>query len=166
MLPQCQLAPKNNKQIISKINIAFAGLLDKYNIAYEIEYNNHGKIVGYFYDFYLSEYNLLIEINPTFSHSVIPNQLGWCVDKDYHYDKVKLANDNSYNCICIWDWDNKEDIIKAIKNNTLKIEKTDIIKYWNIPESKMYVEDNNFNEQIMLDKGYKLVYTDGQKLIY
>lgn len=167
LLPQCQLAPKNNYQIISKINIAFADLLNKYDIDFEFEFNNNGKITNYFYDFYLPDYNLAIEINPTFSHSVKPNQLGWCVpDKEYHYNKTKLANQNGYQCICIWGWDDKEAIVRAIKNNTLKIEKGSIRKIWSFCESVDYKIDDNFDEQQMIAEGWLPIYDDGQTLIY
>lgn len=167
LLPRCQLAPKNNHQVVSKINIHFAEILSKYNIDFEIEFNNNGKIISYFYDFYLPEYNLIIEINPTFSHSVRSNQLGWCVpNREYHYNKVKIANQNGYQCICIWDWDNKEAIVKAIKNNTLKIEKCSIRKIWSVCETVEYKFDNNFDESQMLSKGYLPIYDDGQQLIY
>ena len=167
LLPQCQLSPKKNQQTISKINIDFAEMLADNNIYFEVEFNNKGRIKNYFYDFYLPDYNLLIEINPTFSHSVRPNSLGWCVpDKNYHYNKIKTANENGYDCICIWDWDNKEVIIKAIKDKILKIEKHDIQKHWSICETKKHLIDDSFDEQQMIAEGYLPLYDDGQTLIY
>lgn len=164
LLPQCQLAPR---ETVSKINIDFADILSKYNIDFKMEFNNNGKIINYFYDFYLPVYNLIIEINPTFSHSIKPNSLGWCVpNKQYHYNKIKTANDNGYQCICIWDWDNKEDIVKAIKNNALQIQKHDIQKHWSICETTKHKLDNNFNEQEMIAEGWVPIFDDGQTLIY
>ena len=110
---------------ISKTNIKLAEILKESNILFSFEF----VLDNYSYDFYLPDYNLLIEINPTFSHSTTLNPLGWCVEQDYHYNKTKVANDNGYDCICIWDWDNKNDIVRAIKDKTLQIEKHDIIKY-------------------------------------
>ena len=160
----------NNKHIVvSKRNQQFAKLLQDNNIEFSYEYEiiKDDKGYAYSYDFYLPNYNLLIEINPTFTHSAVENSLGWTgKDKNYHYNKMKTANENGYKCICIWDWDSKEDIIKAILNNILQIQKHDIVKHWSIPESKQHIIDDNFDEQEMLDKGYKPVYDDGQTLIY
>lgn len=167
LLPQCLLSSKKNQQTISKININFAEILSKYNIDYEMEFNDEGKILNYFYDFYLSKYKLLIEINPTFSHSIVPNSLGWCVDSiDYHYNKTKTAKDRGYNCICIWDWDDKEKIVNAIINNTLQIKQGNIQKHWGKDKTSEHVFDNNFNEQEMISEGWSPIYDDGQTLIY
>lgn len=160
----------NNKHIvISKRNKQFAQILQNNNInflyEYEIIKDNEG--YAYSYDFFLPEYNLLIEINPTFTHSAVKNALGWTgKDKNYHYNKVKTADDNGYQCICVWDWDNKEAIIKAIKNNTLKIEKHKIQKHWSVCETSKHILDNNFDEQEMISEGWVPVYDDGQTLIY
>lgn len=149
--------------VISNINLDFAKLLEIFNIDYNFEF----VLQSYSYDFYLPDYNLLVEINPTFTHSAVENALGWPgKDKQYHYNKVKTANDNGYQCICIWDWDNKEDIVKAIKNNALQIQKHDIQKHWSICETTKHQLDNNFNEQEMVAEGWVPVYDDGQTLIY
>lgn len=160
----------NNKHLtISKRNKKFAELLQNNNINFSYEYEvikDEHKYV-YSYDFYLPDYNLLVEINPTFTHSAVENALGWPgKDKQYHYNKVKTANDNGYKCICVWDWDNKESIIKAIKNNTLKIEKGEIQKHWSICETTKHQLDNKFNEQEMIAEGWIPIYDDGQTLIY
>ena len=147
---------------ISEINRKFANILTLKNIKYQFEYT----VYNYSYDFFLPEYNLLVEINPTFTHSNIENVLGWFKNKNYHYNKVKTANDNGYQCICVWDWDNKEAIIEAVKNNTLKIEKHEIQKHWNICETSKHMLDNNFDEQEMISEGWVPIYDDGQTLIY
>lgn len=167
LLPQCQLAPKNNHQIVSKTNICFAEMLSRYNIDFEMEFNNNGKIANYFYDFYLPDYNLVVEINPTFSHSAKPNQLGWCVpDKEYHYNKTLLAKQNGYSCICIWDWDDEDAIVKAIKENKLQIIKGNIQKHWGKDKTNEHLFDAGFDEQQMIAEGWRPLYDDGQTLIY
>lgn len=156
---------RNNKiNKISNINLNFATLLSKNNIEYYFEF----VLDNYSYDFYLPDYNLVIEINPTFSHSVKPNQLGWCVpDKEYHYNKTKLAKQNGYRCICIWDWDDKEAIIQAIKENTLEILNGTVInKHWNKINTKEHIQDNGQDEKQMVAEGWLPIYDDGQTLIY
>lgn len=57
------------------------------------------------YDIYIQETNTVVEINPTFTHTCIPqyNMPGY--NKYYHRDKTQLARDNGYKCVNIWDWD-------------------------------------------------------------
>lgn len=148
---------------VSKTNKNFGKLLQNYGIRYIMEFI----LENYSYDFYLPEYNLLIEINPTFTHSVMDNILGWSVEKDYHYNKTILAKQNGYNCICIWDWDDKEAIVRAIKENTLKILNGTIInKHWNKVNTKEHKQDNGQDEQQMIVEGWLPIYDDGQTLIY
>nr|DAO15252.1 MAG TPA: Protein of unknown function (DUF559) [Caudoviricetes sp.] len=146
---------------ISKINIEFSEKLNIYNIKYEFEYN----MFGYFYDFYLPDYNILIEINPAFTHNSNKNFICKPVSKEYHYNKTKIANDNGYKCICIWDWDDKEAIIKAIVNNTLKIKQNlDIKKHlWNVKEKLHYINNNSINFN---NNDWYVIYDDGQQISY
>ena len=43
------------------------------------------------------------------------------VSKQYHLEKTKLAEKNSYRCIHIWDWDNKYKVINLINPNKIKL---------------------------------------------
>ena len=161
----------NNKHLkISKQNLQFAELLKRAQIKFEYEFDKIEKENKYFYsyDFYLPDYNLLVEINPTFSHSTVSNCFNWSVEKEYHYNKTKLAKQNGYNCICIWDWDDKEAVVQAIKENTLKILNGTVInKHWNKINTKDHIQDNGAqNEQEMISEGYLPVFDDGQMLIY
>lgn len=160
----------NNKHLkISKQNLQFAELLKRAQIKFEYEFDRIEKenTYCYSYDFYLPDYNLLIEINPTFSHSTIPNCFNWSVKKDYHYNKTLLAKQKGYTCICIWDWDDKEAIAQAIKEKTLHVLNGTIInKHWSKVNTKEHKLDNNFDEQQMIAEGYLPVYDDGQTLVY
>lgn len=90
----------------SKPNQHFAELLDKNNIEYTREF----PIDKYSYDFKIG--GCLIEINPFATHNSL-----WGIydndgiDKDYHYNKTKLAEENGYRVIHIFDWDDEEKII-------------------------------------------------------
>lgn len=94
----------------SKPNLAFAKLLEENGIEYEREFPIDRKS----YDFKVG--NILIEINPTATHNSTMN----IFDRDplpfdYHYNKSKLAFDNGYRCIHIFDWDNLDLIIQQLK---------------------------------------------------
>lgn len=112
------------KSKISKINIKFSELLNENNIKNSFEFSI-GKCS---YDIKLEDYNILIEINPTITHNSTEkcpwNSKYSVMDKNYHLNKTKLAEDNGYHCIHIFDWDNWRDIISLIHNiinNDLKI---------------------------------------------
>ena len=103
--------PINSKGCNSVVNSTFAGLLDKNNIGYEREF----RIKNRTYDFKIND--ILVELNPTPTHNVDWNPWsGIGLDTNYHIDKTKLANDNGYQCIHIWDWDSVYDIIDYMCN--------------------------------------------------
>ena len=158
--PEC----KKKQDTHSEPEWEFIHILEKYNIEYECEYNLENT---FWFDFYLPEYNILVDINPTYSHSAIKTTYD-AKRKYYHWDRRKLAKQNSYNCICIWDWDDKEAIIKAIKDNKLQIKQNqDVTKYWNISKTRIYKQDDGTqDEKQMIAEGYLPIYDDGQTLMY
>lgn len=107
-----------NPKVISNPNKKFSNELTNNNIDNELEF----KISNYSYDIHILNTNILIEINPTYTHNstVIPkfsnNQHGKLLDKNYHLNKTKLAEENGYRCIHIFDWDDKEKIINILKS--------------------------------------------------
>lgn len=94
----------------SKTNQHFAELLDKEHLKYEIEY----RIDSSFYDFYLPQSNTLIEIDPTYTHSLIENHWGKGLDPNYHINKSKLAEINGFRCFHIFDWDNPTKFVRSL----------------------------------------------------
>lgn len=97
---------------ISNINKKFGKLLEENNIDFEYEYNVGLKS----YDFKIQNSNILIEIDPTYTHNSFCNH--WKeegIDKNYHDEKSQLAVDNGFRCIHVFDWDNWDDIINLIK---------------------------------------------------
>ena len=66
------------------------------------------------YDLYCAELNLLIELDPSYTHSTQPNHWNASMSKYYHRDKTQLAEDNGYRCIHVWDWDDWHKIIDLI----------------------------------------------------
>ena len=128
-----RVADKNNKNLgvqypfqskdiqdkihrISKINQAFAKLLEENSIPYEIEYS----LENYSYDFRvnLNERLTLIEIDPSITHNSLfsvfdKNSNG--LDKGYHLRKSQFAEKLGFHCIHVFDWDKWNRIIDVIK---------------------------------------------------
>ena len=101
----------------SKPNETFAKLLEKRHIPYEREF----KLVKYSYDFKVG--NILIEINPTATHNATwspwNNEKG--IDKNYHAEKTKLAEENGFRCVHIWDWIDIDLILDMINPDKQRI---------------------------------------------
>lgn len=95
---------------ISNINKKFAEKLSKSGIKFEFEYAIENKS----YDFLLPESNILIEINPTYTHTSENTRMGG-KDLNYHKDKSMLASNNGFRCINIWDWDDVDKVIAMLK---------------------------------------------------
>ena len=83
---------------ISKINLKFAKFINCKDFEFPLD--------SYSYD--LKYENILIEIDPSFTHNSLPNKIYGKfggIDKNYHSDKTSLARQNGYKCIHIFDWD-------------------------------------------------------------
>lgn len=91
----------------SKPNQQFANILDGLHIEYEKEF----PLKNYSYDFKVG--NLLFEINPTVFHNSTFSPVGSPKDMMYHAEKSLIARRNGFHCIHIFDWDDKEKIIKT-----------------------------------------------------
>lgn len=97
---------------VSQINKQFGELLDHTHIPYEYEFRIDMK----YYDLHILDTNILIEIDPTYTHNVIGNhwsQVG--LDKYYHRDKSKIAKESGFRCIHVFDWDSWDKVIDIIK---------------------------------------------------
>jgi len=77
--------------------------------------NSRKLISPYEVDIFIPEFNLGIEYNGLYWHSSEYRT------KDYHFNKFKVAEDNSIKLIQVWedDWIHKQDIIKSIILNNL-----------------------------------------------
>ena len=94
------------------------------------------------YDFKINNY--LLEINPSATHNSSwspynKNRKG--LSKDYHINKSKLAYDNGYQCICIWDWDDWDKILKLISPEP-RVENFSI-RELNNEETKEFLDNNH-----------------------
>jgi hypothetical protein len=104
-------SPNNTfKELLVLNNIEYT--TEKWNLNESIIYNQLG---SFRYDFCVG--NILIEINPSSTHN---STWGFrsnvdMVPKNYHYNKSQYANKYGYQCIHVWDWDDKEKIINILK---------------------------------------------------
>lgn len=114
MIEKCRKANGNS---ISKINKSFSKILENNNIKNMLE----KKINNYSYDIEIINNNILLEINPTYTHNVtygseFRGHTKKPLDKDYHLNKTINAQENGYRCIHIFDWEDKEKIINILKD--------------------------------------------------
>lgn len=97
---------------ISQRNLRFKERLEQLGYIVELEF----PLQKFQYD--LKVNNILIEIDPTFTHNSFigpkfsNDSIGKPKDKNYHYIKTKNAIDNNYRCIHIFDWDNIYKILR------------------------------------------------------
>ena len=115
---------RNKTELCTKCNpigISYSGL--EHNLYLFIKENYKGIILTndrnlinpYEIDIYLPEINLAFEFNGLYWHSELNK------DRNYHYVKTKLCEDNNIQLIHIWedDWKFKNDIVKSMILNKL-----------------------------------------------
>lgn len=96
---------------ISHINEKFASMLTANNISYELEYPLSTKS----FDFILPNQNILIEIDPTYTHNICGNHWNKTgLNPNYHIEKSQVAIDNGYRCIHVFDWDDWDKIVQML----------------------------------------------------
>ncbi len=124
----------------SSCNLKFMKLLDENNINYTREFPIDTKS----YDFKVG--STLIEVNPTSTHN---STWGWRghksgIDKDYHKNKTRLAIDNGYRCISLFDWDDYNKIINFLlkKKDTIYARKC-TIKNVNIDDTIKFINKHH-----------------------
>jgi len=95
---------------ISKINEQFKELLISNNIEFEQEH----LLIGKWYDFFISDQNVFIEIDPTYTHNTYGNHWNCKLPFDYHIAKSNLAKEHGYRCIHVFDWDDWDKVIQLV----------------------------------------------------
>lgn len=162
---QTQNCVASNPNIVSSVNIKFASRLDKEGIDYQHEFI----LDSYSYDFLIKNTNILVEINPTFTHTTLNTGIFPAKDKMYHYNKSTTAKEHGYICLCIWDWVNWQIIIDMIKNYpNILMRYRGVNQYF--CKGSLYVERidrnlTNTEEQLFIDKGYLPIFDDGYDII-
>lgn len=112
LLPQA-----NNKQRVhSKPNDKFHSLLEQRGLVYQKDFEREFVIKQKIFDFKIGNY--LIEIDPSSTHNSTWNP--WIkggIDPYYHQIKSRLAYENGYRCIHVWDWMDYNKVIDDIINH-------------------------------------------------
>lgn len=98
LTPQCQ---KAHPGLISNVNKEFSKELEKRGIAYRFE----RKIEDKSFDIELLDMHIFIEIDPTYTHSIVKNHWGCAKGPLDHLEKTEVASDHGYRCIHVFDWD-------------------------------------------------------------
>lgn len=112
-VPYGSMTPNAIKQNghISKLNLRIKSKIESLGFTVELEKYLDGKM----YDLFIPDRNILIEVDPTYTHNSIGNH--WApsgLDKYYHKNKTKLAVKNGFSCIHVFDWDNQDILLPAI----------------------------------------------------
>lgn len=108
---------------ISKTAQNFANKLVSRNMTISYEF----PLESYRYDIKLN--NTLIEIDPTYTHSIVENHWGPGLDKNYHKDKTDAANKAGYKCVHVFSWDCEGKIINILNPNKTYIDDSDLQIY-------------------------------------
>lgn len=113
----------------SESNNTFISKLNNLSIQYQVEF----VIEDRSYDICILDQNVLIEIDPTYTHNSFGNH--WDengLDKYYHRDKTELAEEHGYRCIHVFDWDDIDKIVESLQpKTTLYARKCKIFKIKN-----------------------------------
>ena len=111
-------------------------------------------IPSYFYDFKVD--NLLIELNPYFTHcstQLFDSHI--CVDKYYHQNKTKIAQNEGFYCLHVFDWMSWDSVIEFIKLNTYRL-------YDYFEDPRQYIYNYKTNQlQTTLTNNCVVIYDDG-----
>lgn len=103
--------------MISEINKSFSTCLQ--NLGCKV--THEVRLEDRFYDIGIQDTQILIEINPTYTHNSFGNH--WNsqgLDSEYHRNKSLLANKYQYRCIHVFDWDDWSKIISIANPNKVK----------------------------------------------
>ena len=101
----------------SKLNEEFELKLIEAN-SYESKEFVLKKPEGSYYRYDFKFKNILIELNPSITHNSTFNIFGDSpLDPLYHYNKTKLALENGYKCLCLWDWVDPKDLIALLQSD-------------------------------------------------
>lgn len=107
---------QTNLRARSKTNEEFEKLLNHHNIHVTSEF----KLGPFSYDFKTDKNNILIEVDPTYTHTTEKTHLDkFGKSPNYHRDKTQLAEDNGYRCIHVWDWNDWDIIAKTLADKTV-----------------------------------------------
>lgn len=147
--------------VVSKINKSFSELLYQSGIQNAFEF----RIGRRSYDIHIINSNLLIEINPTYTHNSIGTHWNSGVDKYYHQMKTKLAEENGYHCIHVFDWMSWNNVVEMIKNHDrLKFSEIGEPRLWMSKNDKAFIVTDPEDIYNLIEAGWLPVYDSGQDI--
>lgn len=143
---------------ISKVNKEFRDSLLKHNIEATLEH----QVGWYSYDLYIKDLNLLIDINPSFTHSITPNISSFKPkSKEYHYMRFKNALVNNYKLLQIWDWDDIDKIIESMQSKRVIYARECNIESLSRRQTNTFLDKYHFQGHLhLLVCSYGLFYND------
>lgn len=113
---------------VSKTNLRFGEELKKIGLDIQYEFYLGGKL----YDIHVPEYNILIEIDPTYTHNTFGNH--WNQNglyPEYHLKKTQIAENSGYRCIHVFDWDDWDKIVDMLRpKKTIYARDTKVFKLY------------------------------------
>ena len=134
MLPQC--VKGSSRLSIPHQN--FCTILEQRGIEYEIEFPLEDRQ----YDVKID--SILIEIDPTISHSTQPNWWFREATPQYHLDKTLLANSHDYQCIHVFDWDDYGQVVDMVQYELTHGVIQAALKYCNQENGLLKVDRSKF----------------------
>lgn len=124
----------------------FSKLLDYSKIAYDSEYYINHNDKRYFFDFKVG--NILIEINPWFTHNSTVGPQNVAKDVNYHFEKCKAARENGFRCVCIWDWDDESKIVSSLLERPIIHARKCEVKEVSIKDSTDFINKYHFQNYV------------------
>ena len=127
----------------SKPNQEFANFLESNNIKYEREF-----IIN----------NILIEINPSFTHNINIPLRGKYLNKKYHFNKSTNAIQEGYNILIVWDWSKLDKTLECIKKGFVNKKSKINHHIWNQKMKKLIPDHIETKYEFdIYDDGYEVI---------
>lgn len=138
----CGRDPAKPCKVISKINRRMSKRLLDLGIPNTFEFG----IGRRRYDLAISDTNILIEIDPTYTHNSYEDpwlgQAG-AMSVDYHIKKTQGAIDHGYRCIHVFDWDNWDKITSLMGTRRKLYARNCSIHAVPLQDLKLFLDDNH-----------------------
>lgn len=140
---------------MSEAEFNFALLLQQNNIEYD---KQEFRLENFYYDFHIINFNILIDINPSYTHTVKETCLGKGKDKLYHYNRLETAAKQGYLYICVWDWSDVTGILQILKqlmktNTKYKLKSHDQPKLtYSLKDTNRTISESEYYDLIKEDR--------------
>lgn len=96
------------------------------------------------YDIRVLGSNILVEVDPSYTHSQQDNVYHQILDKFYHRDKSKNALDNGYRCIHVFDWDDRIKLAQMIAKPSNNVFARDCnVSMLSLKLTNQFLDDNH-----------------------